>query len=303
MSFNFNKLSVIFDACRFYSTPISIMSWIVPFLLGAFSGGNLFFGLLGLLGIIILHMASNIFDDAIDYTSENIKIKKGLKKDFNFQKGKCKYIFTNELSLKQYYIISFILFLCASLIGLFFLYVIGYKLLYVIIPTAVLCLLYPILGGLGLGEIFVAIIFSPMLYSGVYLIMTGTYNTDILILSISTGLLVVSVLHNHMIMDYKLDKKNRKITLCRLCGSEKKALALLGFIISAAYLNLAICIIFGKFSLYYLIPFLSLPYAIKLYKDMCKEHTDFISKFLLPEKLLSLFILLLCISITADRVL
>ena len=279
------------------------MSWLVPFLYASLSGGNRFFGLICLLGIVILHMGVNIFDDAIDYTLEKIKIKKGLKTDFNFQAGKCLYIFNGELSLKQYYIISFILFSIATIIGLYFLSIYNLKLLFIILPTAILCLLYPILGSLGLGEIIVSIIFSPMLYMGVYFVMTGFLNTDILFLSISTGFLVVAVLHNHMLMDYKLDEKNRKITLCRLCGSEKKALILLGIIIALAYINIIICTIFNILSLYYLIPLLSIPFAIKLYKDMANPEIDFLSKFLLPEKLLSLFTLLLCISIALDKVL
>ena len=295
------KIQRIFIACRGYSTPISFMSWLVPFLFASLAGGNRFFGLICLFGILILHMAANIFDDAIDYTREKIKLDKGEKKDFNFQQGKCLYIFNGELSLKQYYIISFVLFFISFIIGIFFLNIIGLKLLYIIIPTAILCLLYPILGSLGLGELIVATIFSPMLYSGVYIVMTGNFNQDILILSISTGFLVVAVLHNHMLMDYKLDEKNRKITLCRICGSEKRALNLLGVIISLSYINLLIWIIFGKLNIYYLIPLLSIPFAIKLYKDMGNSDIEFLSKFLLPEKLLSLFTLLLCISIVLDK--
>ena len=279
------------------------MSWLVPFLYSSISGGNRFFGLICLFGIVLLHMATNIFDDAIDYTREKKKIDKGEKNDFNFQSGKCIYIFNGELSLKQYYMIAFCLFFIATIIGIYFIYTLGIKLLCIIIPTAILCLLYPILGSLGLGEIVVAIIFSPMLYLGVNFVMTGHFDINILILSISTGFLVISVLHNHMLMDYKLDEKNRKITLCRLCGSEKNAHKLLGIIIAFAYINLLIWVSTGILSIYYLLPFVSIPFAIKLYKDMKNPKIDFLSKFLLPEKLLSLFTLLLCISIVLDKVL
>lgn len=295
------KLSILFTACRGYSLPISLMSWLVPFLFALMSGGSLFSGLIALFGIIVLHMGVNIFDDAIDYTLAKKRIEKGKQEDFNFQQGKCIYIFNKELSLKQYYIISISLFLMGLLIGLFFLTVVGLKLLYIIIPTAILCLLYPILGYLGLGEVIVATIFSPLLYSGVYFVMTGKYSYEILILSISTGFLVVSVLHNHMLMDYKLDEKSRKITLCRLCKSEKNALRLLGIIIILAYINILFWILLGNLDICYLISFLSLPFAIKLYKDMGNPQIEFLEKFLLPEKLLSIFTLLLCISIVVEK--
>ena len=301
MNYFFKKFSILFTACRGYSLPISFMSWLVPFLYAALSGGCRFSGLIALFGILILHMASNIFDDAIDYTIAKKKIEKGIQKNFNFQQGKCIYIFSKELSLKQYYIISLSLFSIGLLIGLFFLLTIGAKLLYIIIPTAILCLLYPILGSFGLGEVIVATIFSPLLYSGVYLVMTGSYSQDILILSISTGCFVVAVLHNHMLMDYKLDEENRKITLCRLCRNEANALYLLGIIIALAYINILIFVILGRLNIYYLIPFASIPFAIKLYKDMKNPSLEFVQKFLLPEKLLSLFTLLLCISIVVEK--
>lgn len=301
MSFFFEKIKLFFIACRGYSLPISIMSWIVPFLYGLFSQGSPFFGILALFGIVVLHLGSNIFDDTIDYAIEKIKVDKGLKKDFNFQKGKCQCIFDGKLTLKQYYIISFLLFSIAAAIGIYFFTIVGIKLLYIIIPTAALCLLYPILGCLGLGEVIIATIFSPMLYLGVYIVMTGNLSYDILLLSISTGLLTVAVLHNHMLADYKFDEKNRKITLCRICRNEKNAHLLLGIIILLAYINLIVCVLLNKLSIYYLIPFLSLPLAIDLYKKMGNSNIDFLEKFMLPEKLLSVFTLLLCISIVADK--
>ena len=193
MSKFFKMLSIIFKACRGYSVPISIMSWIVPFTFALFNGGSFLYGVISLLGIVILHMATNLFDDAVDYTIEKIKIEKGVKSDFNFQTGKCITIFDGSLTLKQTYLISFFMFLIVMFIGLFFIFIYGFELLYIIVPSAILCLLYPILGSIGFGEIIVAIIFSPMIYMGVYFVMTGNFVLDILLISISTGFLTVAV--------------------------------------------------------------------------------------------------------------
>ena len=214
------KTSILFTACRGYSIPTSFMSWLVPFLYAATGQSNIFFGLIALFGILALHLGTNIFDDAVDYTIAKRKINKGEQKDFNFQSGKCIYIFNGELSLKQYFVIAFCLFLIALIVAIFFLSIYGFELIKILIPAAILCLIYPILGSLGLGEILVAIIFSPLIYMGVYFVMTGSYSTEVLILSISTGFLVVSVLHNHMLMDYKIDEQSRKMTLCRLCKTQ-----------------------------------------------------------------------------------
>lgn len=297
-----NKLSLFFCATRAYSLPISVMSWLVPFLLGLFNKGNIIYGIFSLLGIIILHLATNIFDDTIDYKREEILIKRGLKDSFNFQKGKCSCIFEGLLSLKQYYTISFYLFLTALIIALIFISLCGLKLLYIIIPCIILCLLYPILGCLGLGEIIVAIIFSPLIYSGVYFVMTKSFSADVLLISISTGLLSVAVLHNHMLLDYKFDTSNRKITLCRIVGNEKKSLFLLGIIIFLSYFNIFLLVWIEKLNNWYMITLISLPYAISLIRIMSKHiknpyEDDFLTKFKLPQNLLTYYTILLCIAI------
>ena len=316
-------------AVRAYSLPVSIISWLVPFIFGCFQNGDIKYGILSLIGIITLHMATNLFDDAIDYTREKQKIDKGLKKDFNFQKGKCACIFEGKLTLHQYYIVSFILFLISGIIAIYFIFLYGTNLLYIIIPSAILCTLYPLLGCLGMGEIVVAIVFSPLLYLGVFYSMTGFFSLEILLISISTGLLSVAVLHNHMLLDFKYDEDNRKITLCRLCRNEKNAFILLVIIISFAYINIITSVFLKLLSPYFLITLFSLPTAITLYKVMKQhiknpnekikttffmgntkaiknvptEQRDFLIKFLIVRNLLSIFTLLICIAVVLSKIL
>lgn len=314
-------------AVRAYSLPISINSWIIPFLYGFLNKGNIFYGLIALFGIIVLHMATNIFDDVVDYLREKKAIDSGLKQDFNFQQGKCIYIFNGSFSLKECFVICFFLFFIALLIAIFFLHIYGVQLLYILIPSAILCLLYPILGCFGFGELIVGIIFSPLLYLGVYFVMTGAFSLDILALSISTALLSIAVLHNHMLLDYKYDELNRKVTLCRICKNENNALNLLGLIVIGAYLNIIICIFLKILSAVYLLTLFSLPTAITLYRVM-KTHIidankivtpnffmgnlegvrkipevqrNFMIKFLIVRNLLSIFTLLICISIVISE--
>lgn len=325
----FKKIPIWFIALRGYSLPISIMSWVVPFIFSLLKGGNFLYGVLSLIGIVLLHAGVNIFDDVVDYAREKHNIDKGLKENFNFQNNKCVCIFDGLLTFREYCIASLILFFIPFLIALYFISVYGSSLFPIVIPTAILCLLYPILGCLGLGEIIVAIVFSPLLYLGVYFVMTGTYSIDILLISISTGLLSVAVLHNHMLLDFKYDEENRKITLCRLCVTQECALYLLGIIVLGAYLNILVSVLLGILHCVYLIVFLSMPVAITLYivmsihiknpnieikptffmgnvseiKNVPKEQRGFLIKFLIVRNLLSIFTLLICISIVLDKLL
>ncbi len=300
------KLYIFNTLTRAYSLPISVMSWLVPFIYALFNKGNIIYGIISLIGIMILHLATNLFDDIIDYYREFSDIKKGIKADFNFQKGKCICILEKKLTLKQALFVNFILFFIAFIICIFFLYIAGCKLLFVVVPSVILCLLYPVLGCLGFGEIIVAVIFSPLIYSGVYYVMTMNFSLEILMLSLSTGLLCVAVLFNHSLLDYKYDTSNRKITLCSLCSSEKKALIVLLFIVLAAYLNIIFWILKGYLSIIFLLPVITLPFALKLVKEMSiyikQDKTPdnaqiFLEKFMLAQNLQKYFIIVLCLSI------
>ena len=302
----FNNVSLFLTATRAYSLPISFMSWLVPFVFASLSGGNLILGLFSLLGILILHLATNIFDDTVDYTREQKYILSGKKDKFDFQSGKCSCIFEGKLNLKQYYVISFVLFFVSLIFALFFIYFSGLKLLFVLIPCVFICLLYPVLGCLGLGEILVSIVFSPLIYLGVYYVMTGYFSKNVLLLSVATGLLAVAVLHNHMLLDFPYDCSNRKITLSRLLGSEKRAWLLLLIIILSSYVYLLLLVALKKFSLYYLLPILSFPQAFYLLKVMYNyvkrpSRDNFLYNFKLPQNLLTSYTILLCISIVTDK--
>ncbi len=324
----FKKLSIILVICRAYSLPISVMSWVVPFIFGCLHNGNIKNGIIALIGIISLHLASNLFDDIVDYKKARSLIDKGIIDNFNFQKGKCAYIINGTFKIKWLYLLDFLLFLFSLCIAVFFINTTGFNLLYIIIPTAILCLLYPILGSLGFGEIIIAAIFSPLLYSGVFYVMSGNYSNEILMLSISTGFLTVAVLHNHMLLDFKYDTTNRKITLCRITGSEKNAFILLKIFIFSAYINLLIWIVQGYLSLWFLLPLITIPSSLILLNVMSKhiknpeekieyhilmgpikyspaipdEQKNFIIKFLLIQNLLSSFTIILCISMVLEYV-
>ena len=119
----FKKVSIFFTACRGYSIPTSFMSWIVPFLYAATSQSNRFFGLIALLGILSLHLGTNIFDDAIDYTIAKRKIEKGEQKDFNFQSGKCIYIQRRAFIKTLLYYCIYIIFNRTSCCRILFFYI------------------------------------------------------------------------------------------------------------------------------------------------------------------------------------
>lgn len=263
------NLSPIFwlKAARGYSLPMSIMSWSVPFLFAAIEGGNVFYGILSLIGIVFAHAGVNLFDDFCDYIIEQNNIKKGKKAEFDLQKGKCAYLLNKEATLGQLFGIISVCFAIAIFCGIYLTIKTGMPVVYIALISGVICLLYPLLSFVALGEVAVGVMFAPLLYSGVYYVMTKSFSMELLPIAISTGLLTIGLLHAHMFLDMDFDKKNKKITLCSLAGSRNNAVRNQVIIMVLAYLNIAIMLFWGL-SKIYILSFLSIPTAIILYKLM-----------------------------------
>lgn len=254
-----------FEVTRAYSFPMSVMSWLIPFIFGICDGGNIFFGIVALIGIVFVHAGANMFDDFADYLIEKRKIDKGMKTDFNFQKGKCRHLISGKITLKELFFVIVFCFITALLCGFYLLLHSGFQILYIVIPAAVLAVLYPFCSYVALGEFVVAIMFSPLLYLGVYFVMTGNFSYELIPLAVSTGFLTVGLLHAHMLLDFDFDALNKKITLCSLAKSKQNALKTQVFIEVCAYLNILFFCAAGVISKYYLVSFLSLPTAVILY--------------------------------------
>lgn len=318
-----SKIVFWFNAARGYSIPISVMSWAVPFIFGLTDKGSLLNGILAFIGIVLVHLGANLFDDVIDYYSEKRKIAKGLASSFNVQKPKCKYIIDGKATHLQTLWVTLGLFSIASAIGLYLTYTCGWPVLAIAVATAILTLLYPVLTYYAMGEIIVGIVFAPMLYYGTYFVMTKSFSPEIMVISISTGLLTVGLLHAHTFMDYDFDVKNNKKTLSALVGSKKNAVIAQGVIMFLAYLNILVGIYLNLLHKTMLLTFLSIPTSVSLYnllmlhiKDpnivvtrrfwmgpmenwetFVKNNTEsFMMKFLLARNVMLIFTILVCMA-------
>ena len=59
----------LFTVSRGYSAPMSILNWLVIFVLTikTNSNANVLYGILALIGILFAHLGTNLFDDCVDY--------------------------------------------------------------------------------------------------------------------------------------------------------------------------------------------------------------------------------------------
>lgn len=275
----FNTIIFWLKAARVHTMPMSFMSWLVVFCWAIKQGGSLFLGILALIGVMLAHLGVNLIDDYFDYKREVGTIKSSdEKKSIKMQKGKCKYLIDGKATLNQALIVIFVYFGLAALIGLYLLIVCGWQVAAIAAVAAVFCLLYPYLTYWGLSEFAVGMTFGPMLFAGVSFVMLGYFSKDILLLSISTGLLTIGLLHTHALMDYDFDIKDNKKTLCTILGSKQNGLLALGVMMAVAYINMGVGIYLRIFPFLTILTFFTIPLAVVLYNLMKLniEHPEFV---------------------------
>lgn len=299
------KLLFWLECTRAYSLPMSIMAWIIPFSYGCFHDGNILYGLLALLGIICAHLGANLFDDIIDYKSF-LKHKKE-DKSLNLKKGKCRYFLEEKLKFPTAYKICALLFSVALLIGLFFIYVYKLPILIIMTATGLLCLIYPKSGYFAMSEIIIGLVFSPLLFTGVYYVMTSQLSSTLELLSVSFALVAVTLLYTDFFLDYNSDKADKKKTIPILCGNKQNAYYFYLFVIFLIFVNIFLGIHAQVFSAKYSIIFISIFYALKTAHNLqyyidkeIKDEKEFIKVMNAVQKFIAVFSLLCVTSIFLD---
>lgn len=248
---------------------MTLMSWMVVFAYALKEGGSILNGILALVGISFAHLATNLFDDYVDYkklsTSQEFM-------DSTDNKLKCVYIKSGEATLKELLLVVCIYCGIASLIGLYLLIHCGSGVLWLGLIGAIIVLSYAKMSSVGLSEIAVGTAFGPLLFEGVYYVMTGQFSLSLLILSIAVVIFTTILLYVHTFLDYDGDIVSHKKTLCCRIGEKFGKLWALNFFLILAitsYLSiLAFAII--KHNLFYLITYLTIPQVTMLYFSLRK---------------------------------
>lgn len=260
------NLDLFIKCTRAYSLPMSLMAWLIPFIFGLTHGGNIFYGLLALFGIVFVHLGSNMFDDFIDY-------KRHKRENNPLQKGKCSLLLNNEITVKNFFLLTMAFFAAAVLIGAFFVYLFKLPIIILMVITGLLCLIYPKSSYFGTGEIIIGVIFSPLAFTGVYYVMTQTYSNELFLLSVPFAIMVVTLLYTHSFLDFNYDLTDKKKTLCVLCDNKENAYKLLTFLIFLAYFIIFAGMELNILPLSYFLTFVSVFMALKLFKTL-QDYVD-----------------------------
>lgn len=256
------------NCSRAFALPVTVMSWLVVFIY-ALDKGNALYGIIALIGVIFAHLATNILDDYNDY--------KVLCKDEKFLKSaqicKCKFITDGLVSHKGMLKAGIICCLIAFIIGAVLTYLTGIGVVIIALLAGIFVLFYSKFTLMGLGEFAVGMTYGPLLFEGVYYVMTGHFSKEVLFLSVAVCMFVIAFLYTHTLLDYDGDLCSHKKTLACSFKNKDNALKVLGLFYAAGYIAAALFAVFAHMYELFAV-FITLPLVFLLYKTMYVYNRD-----------------------------
>ena len=241
---------------RLFSLPMTLLSWLVIFVYSF--DGNKLNGIAALIGIAFVHLATNLFDDYIDYKDLD---------EQSCQKCKCAYIKEGKATIDDVLKVVLIYFLIASCTGLFLFLRCGFTVVWLAAIGAFIALSYAKLSKRGLSEIAVGTAFGPLFFEGVYFVMKGEFSLSVLVLSLAVVMFTIGLMYVHTVLDFEGDMSAGKMTLaCRL-GNKNRAINGVLVVYGLGFLfTLVLAYLINNY--FVLLTLLLLPFVIDLYKSL-----------------------------------
>lgn len=251
------KILFWLENSRLFSLPMTLLSWLVIFVYSLKSGGNVLNGLVALIGISCAHLATNLFDDYVDYK----------KLTDNSQKCKCAYIKDGKATLKDVLVVVIIYCAIACFTGLFLLLRCGFPVVVLGLIGGIITLVYAKLSQNGLSELAVGTAFGPLLFEGVYFVMTGKFSLVVLALSLAVVMFTIGLLYVHTLLDFEGDMYAHKKTLVCRIGDKNVALKGVYIVYGLGYL-FTLLLAFLLKNYFILLTFLLIPFVFDMYNSL-----------------------------------
>lgn len=246
---------------RLFSLPMTLLSWLIIFVYSLKLGGNVLNGVLALVGISFAHLATNLFDDYVDY--------KNLPE--NSQKCKCAYIKDGSATISDVLKVVIAYLAIAAGMGFVLFLRCGFPVIILAIIGGIITLIYAKLSQRGFSELAVGTAFGPLLFEGVYFVMTGYFSWTVFVLSVAVVIFTIGLMYVHTVLDFEGDMNVHKMTLaCRL-GDKNKAINGILILYGIAYVATILSGLMLK-NYYIYVSFLLVPLVFKLYNSL-KTYT------------------------------
>ena len=213
-----------------------------------------------LAGALCLHGGSNVINDYFDYKSG---CDQGNREAIFPFTGGSRLLVQGALNPKEALAYALSLFAIAGGVGVYLALIRGWFVLVLAAFGILSGYLYTThLATKGVGEFFVGLNFGPLLALGTYYVQTQDLAVEPFIAAVPLGLLVTAILWINEIPDYTADRIVGKNTAIVRFG-RKRAAEVYAYIISSAYLIIAVGVTLKTLPAISLIVLLTLPQALK----------------------------------------
>ena len=235
--------------------------------------------IISLIGIYLIEIGKNAVNEFIDYASGVDRYVETDKRT-PFSGGK-KTIVDGMLTVIETKVIAVMTMLFACIIGL---YIVLYRepsILWVGLIGVLFSMFYSLppfkFSYRGMGEVIVGTTFGPLIVTGIYIVMTNSFNLIAPIIGLPIGALIAYVLWLNQYPDYEADAKGSKNNWVVKLG-KKRGVKIYASLFCLAYLLIIIIAIISN-HIYWLLGLLSLPLAVRAVK-VAREYYDDIPKLI-----------------------
>lgn len=266
------------------ATPMSWIASTIPMILGAILAYkltgkfSLMWFIIALSGIYLIETGKNAINKLIDFVLGVDGVNKPSEEEvYNPFTGDSKTaIKTGQLSKIEIGIISLLTTMAGAGIGLIIVLFREPRVIIVGIIGLIIAVFYSVppikLSYRGLGEISVGIAFGPIVISGIYLVMSNSWDYRILLISIPISLLISNVLIVNEIPDYDEDLQGGKRNLIVRFGVDK-GIEIYKWLFNLSYISLVILAIVFKNPLW-LLGIIAMPVSNRCVKVAREHHND-----------------------------
>lgn len=261
------------------SRPKTLLASLVPVIVGSsaaykYGGFKLFHAIVALICSILIQISTNYINDLYDFLSG---------KDTEHRVGPQRALASGLVSVKEMKWAIAIIYAVTFVLGLYLVYKAGIYVLLIGILSLIAGYLYTAgpypFAYNGLGDIFVLIFFGFVGTMGTFYVQVYEVNWFSFWVSIPVGLLITNILVVNNYRDIDEDRTNNKNTLAVKMGRTFARNQYL-FSLILSYLILLLLLIDYEYSYFILLPFLTIPLAVKAMMQF-KTHKGAELNFLL----------------------
>ncbi len=229
---------------------------IIPAFIGAayasaFVSGPTFGSLnfiLAALGVVLLHLASNVFNDYFDWTSGTDPAN---SKYFLKYSGGSRAIELGLITESGTRALGLTLLIISALIGVYLTARVGLGVLGFGLAGAFAGYFYTapplrLVSRKGLGELAIGLTFGPLITGGIFYVMSGTFSWTSLLVGLPIGLLTSNILLINEVPDVEPDASTGKNHLVVTFGKEKAVTIYTATVITAIGISLVLSFLLEK---------------------------------------------------------